>query len=160
MSGFNLKYWPVLTRVYFATVARFFFFFIFFIVMVHIYTLCKKCFKSEQIVILNKSIIDYCIGHIFYISALDSFFCCVFIPNFVHECVYYAFLREITFILFLFQVRWMMYWIVFALFTVVETVTDLTIAWWVWRLSLPSHQRCIFLITSDSCQAKVASRFI
>uniref|UniRef100_A0A8C1H639 Receptor expression-enhancing protein n=1 Tax=Cyprinus carpio carpio TaxID=630221 RepID=A0A8C1H639_CYPCA len=26
-------------------------------------------------------------------------------------------------------VRWMMYWIVFALFTVVETVTDLTIAW-------------------------------
>ncbi|KAI4898707.1 hypothetical protein NFI96_030590 [Prochilodus magdalenae] len=27
------------------------------------------------------------------------------------------------------QVRWMMYWIVFALYTVVETVTDLTIAW-------------------------------
>ncbi|XP_043109861.1 receptor expression-enhancing protein 3 [Puntigrus tetrazona] len=26
-------------------------------------------------------------------------------------------------------VRWMMYWIVFALFSVVETVTDLTIAW-------------------------------
>ncbi|XP_036428161.1 receptor expression-enhancing protein 3 [Colossoma macropomum] len=26
-------------------------------------------------------------------------------------------------------VRWMMYWIVFALYTVVETVTDLTIAW-------------------------------
>ncbi|XP_073684358.1 receptor expression-enhancing protein 3 [Garra rufa] len=26
-------------------------------------------------------------------------------------------------------VRWMMYWIVFSLFTVVETVTDLTIAW-------------------------------
>ncbi|KAK2876805.1 hypothetical protein Q8A67_020901 [Cirrhinus molitorella] len=26
-------------------------------------------------------------------------------------------------------VRWMMYWIVFALFTVVETITDLTIAW-------------------------------
>lgn len=26
-------------------------------------------------------------------------------------------------------VRWMMYWIVFALFTVVETVADLTIAW-------------------------------
>ncbi|XP_077062260.1 receptor expression-enhancing protein 3 [Siphateles boraxobius] len=26
-------------------------------------------------------------------------------------------------------VRWMMYWIVFALFTVVETVSDLTIAW-------------------------------
>ncbi|RXN28855.1 receptor expression-enhancing 3-like protein [Labeo rohita] len=27
------------------------------------------------------------------------------------------------------EVRWMMYWIVFALFTVVETATDLTIAW-------------------------------
>uniref|UniRef100_A0A3Q1GI12 Receptor expression-enhancing protein n=1 Tax=Acanthochromis polyacanthus TaxID=80966 RepID=A0A3Q1GI12_9TELE len=26
-------------------------------------------------------------------------------------------------------VRWMMYWIVFALYTVVETVTDLTLAW-------------------------------
>ncbi|XP_076005723.1 receptor expression-enhancing protein 3 [Genypterus blacodes] len=26
-------------------------------------------------------------------------------------------------------VRWMMYWIVFALYTVVETVTDLTVAW-------------------------------
>uniref|UniRef100_A0A672KWD0 Receptor expression-enhancing protein n=1 Tax=Sinocyclocheilus grahami TaxID=75366 RepID=A0A672KWD0_SINGR len=26
-------------------------------------------------------------------------------------------------------VRWMMYWIIFALFTVVETVTDLTVAW-------------------------------
>ncbi|XP_051529733.1 receptor expression-enhancing protein 3 [Myxocyprinus asiaticus] len=26
-------------------------------------------------------------------------------------------------------VRWMMYWIVFALYTVVETITDLTIAW-------------------------------
>uniref|UniRef100_A0A3B3W358 Receptor expression-enhancing protein n=1 Tax=Poecilia latipinna TaxID=48699 RepID=A0A3B3W358_9TELE len=27
------------------------------------------------------------------------------------------------------QVRWMMYWIVFALYTVVETITDLTVAW-------------------------------
>uniref|UniRef100_A0A3P8T8F4 Receptor expression-enhancing protein n=1 Tax=Amphiprion percula TaxID=161767 RepID=A0A3P8T8F4_AMPPE len=26
-------------------------------------------------------------------------------------------------------VRWMMYWIVFALYTVVETITDLTLAW-------------------------------
>uniref|UniRef100_A0A3P9L3S9 Receptor expression-enhancing protein n=1 Tax=Oryzias latipes TaxID=8090 RepID=A0A3P9L3S9_ORYLA len=26
-------------------------------------------------------------------------------------------------------VRWMMYWIVFALYTVVETITDLTVAW-------------------------------
>ncbi|XP_066520775.1 receptor expression-enhancing protein 3 [Hoplias malabaricus] len=26
-------------------------------------------------------------------------------------------------------VRWMMYWIVFALYTVIETITDLTIAW-------------------------------
>ncbi|XP_010796134.1 receptor expression-enhancing protein 3-like [Notothenia coriiceps] len=27
------------------------------------------------------------------------------------------------------QVRWMMYWIVFALYTVVEAITDLTLAW-------------------------------
>ncbi|KAI4876966.1 hypothetical protein NFI96_013281, partial [Prochilodus magdalenae] len=27
------------------------------------------------------------------------------------------------------QVRWMMYWIVFALYTVVETITDLSMAW-------------------------------
>lgn len=27
------------------------------------------------------------------------------------------------------QVRWMMYWIVFALYTVLETITDLTMAW-------------------------------
>nr|XP_054364149.1 receptor expression-enhancing protein 3 isoform X2 [Mirounga angustirostris] len=27
------------------------------------------------------------------------------------------------------QVRWMMYWIVFALYTVIETVTDQTVAW-------------------------------
>ncbi|XP_015234786.1 PREDICTED: receptor expression-enhancing protein 3 [Cyprinodon variegatus] len=27
------------------------------------------------------------------------------------------------------QVRWMMYWIVFALYTVAETITDLTVAW-------------------------------
>lgn len=26
-------------------------------------------------------------------------------------------------------VRWMMYWIVFALYTVLETITDLTLAW-------------------------------
>lgn len=28
-----------------------------------------------------------------------------------------------------FQVRWMMYWIVFALYTVIETVADQTLAW-------------------------------
>ena len=27
------------------------------------------------------------------------------------------------------QVKWMMYWIVFALFTCVETFTDLFVAW-------------------------------
>lgn len=27
------------------------------------------------------------------------------------------------------QVRWMMYWIVFALYTVIETVADQTVAW-------------------------------
>lgn len=27
------------------------------------------------------------------------------------------------------QVRWMMYWIVFALYTVTETVADQTVAW-------------------------------
>uniref|UniRef100_G3TSM5 Receptor expression-enhancing protein n=1 Tax=Loxodonta africana TaxID=9785 RepID=G3TSM5_LOXAF len=35
----------------------------------------------------------------------------------VHEYFYY------------FQVRWMMYWIVFALYTVIETVADQTVAW-------------------------------
>lgn len=29
----------------------------------------------------------------------------------------------------LMQVRWMMYWIVFALYTVAETIADLSVAW-------------------------------
>lgn len=29
------------------------------------------------------------------------------------------------------QVKWMMYWIVFALFTTAETATDLLLSWWV-----------------------------
>lgn len=34
------------------------------------------------------------------------------------------------------QVKWMMYWIVFAIFTCVETVGDIFISWWVPHLSL------------------------
>lgn len=52
----------------------------------------------------------------------------------VREYVSYVPLSErfssIFNVIFSFQVKWMMYWIVFALFTSIETVADVFIAFW------------------------------
>ena len=47
-----------------------------------------------------------------------------------NRIVLLVFWINIFLIIFIFQVKWMMYWIVFALFTSLETLTDIFVAFW------------------------------
>lgn len=46
------------------------------------------------------------------------------------------------------QVKWMMYWIIFALFSTVEVFTDMFLCWWV-QLFSPLY--CFYFCTKNSC---------